>query len=452
MTWGMRFAVLCASLMMTAGAAWADHAVALSQVVDGYVRERDFSGVVRVTRHGKAVFEKAYGKASLAYNVDNRLDTRFAIASISKAFVATAVLQLADAKKLDLDAPIGKVLRGLPPELGARSARQLLEHTAGLVRESEFSPWEMLTLDEHVARIAKILPGKPGTYHYSNSDYVLLARLVEVASGKPYADYVATHIIAPAGLKDTGFIVGFAVIPNLATPYRIAPAGIKSPWRARHLGIYPPGGLYSNATDLDRFLDAIESGLLLSPKRAAEMLEPHAPEEGEKFAGYGLDITQHAGTKYITASGSAEGGKTVIMRDPAAGTTIVILSNFGETPVMEILRDLVKTLQGTVVAPPSPCRVPGIAAFDAVLGSYDFAGTDLAREMGGVLKMALVRGGDRLFLWEDDGAMLLCEKSPGVLGLPSTNEIALRFEQAAAKPPVMVFTQDGKESRAARRN
>jgi len=446
----VRLAALFLGMMMCLSSAPAEPGALLAQVVDGYVRERDFSGVVRVTQHGKAIFEKAYGKASLSYNIDNRLDTRFGIASISKVFVATAVLQLADAKKLALDAPIGKVLTGLPPELAARTARQLLDHTAGLVRESEFSPWETLTLEQHVARIAKLAPGKPGTYDYSNSGYVLLARLVEIASGEPYATYIADHITARAGLKDTGFIVGFAVITNLATPYRVAPNGIESPWRARHLGIYPPGGLYSTAADLERFLNAVESGVLLSPKRAAEMLAPHAHEGGEKFAGYGLDITQHEGRKYIMASGSAEGGKTVIMRDPAGDTTIVILSNFGEAPVMDMLRDLVKTLQGATVAPPEPCRVAGIAAFDAVLGNYDFAGTDLAREMGGALKVALVRSGSRLFLWEDDGASLLCEKSPGILGLPSTNEIALHFEQNSGKPPVMVFIQDGKESRAER--
>jgi CubicO group peptidase (beta-lactamase class C family) len=430
----------------------ADTASNQADVVAAYVRERDFSGVVRVTQHGKVVLEKTYGKASLAYDVDNRADTRFAIASISKAFVATAVLQLADAKKLDLDAPIGKWLKGLPPELSARTARQLLDHTAGLVRESDFSPWETLTLEQHVARIAAIIPGKPGTYNYSNSGYVLLGRLVEIASGEAYADYVTRHIILPAGLKDTGFIVGFAVIPTLAAPYRITPSGVESTWRARQLGIYPPGGLYSSAADLAKFLSAIENGTVLSPKRAAEMLSPHAQEGPEKFAGYGLDITVHEGIKYIVASGSAEGGKTVIMRDPADDTTIVILSNFGETPVMEMLRDLVKTKQGVAVPPPAPCRVPGIAAFDAALGSYDFAGTDLAHEMGGTLKMALVRSGSRLFLWEDDGAMLLCEKAPGVLGLPSTNEISLRFDQPKGKPPVMIFTQDGKESRAARQN
>jgi CubicO group peptidase (beta-lactamase class C family) len=427
----------------------------LEQVVAGYVAARGFSGVVLVARGDSVLLERAYGQADRAFGVPNRPDTRFEIASVSKTFVAAAVLRLAADGRVDLQAPVARYLPDLPaPDSGAAWAgrvtvHQLLTHTAGLPREHGFRWWETPTMDEQVKRVARLaLVAEPGAgYQYSNPGYVLLGGLVERVAGMPYERFVQTRLLDPAGLRDTGFFRGRRVVPRAATGYKVGREGIEATPRARHLGIYAPGGMYSTARDLYRFSRALEGGTLLPSALAARLFAVHATEGSPaEQVGYGWQLRERGGRRYRLASGSAQGSKSTVMREPSTGLGVVVLANSGDTPILEILRDLTGAAEGRPVSPPAPCRPPAAAALAAYPGDYDFSASPLARVMSAPgLVMTILRAEGRLYLYDagEDTASLLCARGDGSLGLSFTGEMRLRLAPAAGGAPPHLLVEWG---------
>lgn len=428
--------------------------VLLAPLVKSYEDERDFSGVTMVVEpDGRRSFLDARGLADKNARMPVTPDTRFQIASISKLFVATAVLREVDRGRLALDASIGAYVPDLPPRLRQASIAALLGHTAGLRRDSAYSADETLTVAQHVARLTDDeLQFSPGEYAYSNTGYVLLAGAVEIVSGQPFDVALRDDVLTPAGLANTGFIVGDEVIPRLAIGYARAPGGWRTPPRARHRGVYPPGGLYSTADDLARFMQVLTKGALLSEASRQALFAPRARVGKNQTAAYAGVISARKGEDYMLAAGSADGGKAVLMRAMHAGTTIVILSNVGDVPITEMLRDVVIAAEGGAPALPPPCRLRDQAFFADRSGHYDFTGTGLERLTGAPrFEVALVTEGNRAFLWDaqDESMTQLCERTARVLTPSETDDIHLRFE--AGVPPVMVLDWDGKPFRAQRK-
>lgn len=428
----------------------------ITSVVERYASERDFSGVtLMVGANGVSEFEDARGVADRNVRLAVTRHTRFQIASISKLFVAVAVLREVDRRRLSLDAPIGAYVPHLPPRLSRITIASLMGHTSGLRRDSNFSADESLTVAEHTARLSDDeLQFPAGQYAYSNTGYVLLARAVERASGRPFDVALREDVLTPAGLMDTDFIVGDTVIPGLAMGYARGPEGWRMPPRARHRGVYPPGGLYSTAHDLARFMDLLAEGQLLSEQSTRALFEPRTPAgEGNQIAAYAGVISVRNGEDYLLVAGSADGGKAVLMRAMHAGQTIVILSNVGDVPITEMLRDVVIAAEGGVPALPAPCRLQDEAYFIDRAGRYDFTGTGLERLNGADrFVVGLVTDGDRAFFWDarDDSMTLLCEGSAHVLTPSYTDDVRMSFENGDM--PVMVLNWNGETFRAPRQS
>lgn len=172
-----------------------------------------FSGSAVYAKGGEVEWQRFSGLADL--ETERALDAHsiFELASVGKAFTAMAVLTLVDAGKLELDAPVSDVVRGFPSD--AITARHLLNHTAGL-------PDYLEHLDPGAAEfyyprdvvgwlIAEEVPVHfaPGErFEYSNTGYVLLAYLVEVASGQDFGSYLSSHVFGPLGMQRTYSFTG----------------------------------------------------------------------------------------------------------------------------------------------------------------------------------------------------------------------------------------------------
>ncbi|WP_395645278.1 hypothetical protein [Terricaulis sp.] len=157
------------------------------------------------------------------------------------------------------------------------------------------------------------------------------------------------------------------------------------------------------------------------------------------------------GEDYLLVAGSADGGKAVLMRAMHAGRTIVILSNVGDVPITEMLRDVVIAAEGGSPALPAPCQLRDTAYFLDRTGRYDFTGTGLERVNGADrFVVGLVTDGDRAFFWDtqDDSMTLLCERSAHVLTPSYTDDVRMSFENGDM--PVMVLDWDGETFRAPR--
>src|SRR5580765_5451585 len=298
---------------------------AWSARLDSLTRAGAFSGAVLAMRADSELVRASYGLASRETRAPNRADTKFNLGSINKVFTMTAIAQLVDAGKIDLDATIDRYLPDYPKAAASKiTVRQLLEHRGGTgdifgeaydradrSKLRKVSDWLPLFRD-------RPLKFEPGTrQEYSNAGYVLLGAIVERVSGEDYYDYIRRHVYGPLGMKQTDSYANDENVPNLANGYtRRAPggagatgaAGAENGWRdnrdSRPMRGSPAGGGYSTLDDLLAFTRAVRSGKLVSAQHAKDFpsLAPGA-EPGVMFGG---------GAPGINAAIALEGPYTII--------------------------------------------------------------------------------------------------------------------------------------------
>ena len=221
-----------------------------------------FSGVVLLARDGKMFFQKAWGLADRGLNVPNRVDTKFNIGSIGKAFTRAAVMELVRAGRLSLSDTIKKLLPDTRiPSADLITVEMLLEMTSGLGdifgEKYDATPKDRLrTLPDFLPLFeTNPLRFAPGSGRgYSNAGYVVLGLIVEKVSGKPYWDFVRERVFAPAGMKDSGPFGPDDVVANRAVGYTKSEDGA---WRSNVYALpgraSSAGGVYSTAQDLLAF-------------------------------------------------------------------------------------------------------------------------------------------------------------------------------------------------------
>jgi D-alanyl-D-alanine carboxypeptidase len=236
----------------------------------------DFAGAIIIARDGKKLLARGWGLADPTNGTPMTLDTPMFLASAGKMFTAVAILQLVDAGKVDLDAPLGRYLTDYPnAETAKVTIRQLLTHRGGtgdigiLGREDGANRARVRTIDDIVRLNGNRAPDfPPGTKDdYSNYGFILLGAVIEKVTGDSYYDYVAEHVFKPAGMKSSGFpdrdhlqnvAVGYTTF--FGTEPKLIPSTDVLPWRGASAG----GGV-STPNDMVRFLSAMKGGKLLSP-------------------------------------------------------------------------------------------------------------------------------------------------------------------------------------------
>jgi CubicO group peptidase (beta-lactamase class C family) len=268
-------------------------------------------GVIQVLHEGRVVYARAAGFADREQNIAMREDTVFRLSSVTKPIATIALLRLADAKQLELDAPVTKYLPDFRPKLPdgsepAISLRQLLTHTAGLsyrhmqpadgsyLKHDVSDGFDItgLTFDEQLRRIvAAGLSYVPGTSWGYSIGLDVLGRVIEQVTKLPLPAAIAELVTTPLGLRDTVF----PPTPNtqLATPYadgapptrmqegQVLPffglSGLRfSPARAFDPESYPSAGAGMNGTapEVAKVLEMVRSGggRVLNPETARAML------------------------------------------------------------------------------------------------------------------------------------------------------------------------------------
>jgi CubicO group peptidase (beta-lactamase class C family) len=294
-----------------------------------------FSGAVLIAHNGKPVFEQAYGLADREHRIPNTLDTRFRIGSMNKMFTATAVMQLVQAGKVKLDAPLATYLPDYPnKELASRvTIHQLLTHTGGTgdIFGPEFNAHrqELRTLADYVALYGdRPLAFEPGSkWDYSNYGFILLGRVIEHVSGMSYYDYVARYVYAPAGMSSTGSEPEDSTVKNRSIGYtRMDGSGWQPntntlPWRGTSAG-----GGYSTVRDLLRFADALGQHKLLDARHTEMLTTGKVETPGGGKYGYGFGDNTSNGLRCVGHNGGAPGmnGDLEICDD---GYVVAVLAN-----------------------------------------------------------------------------------------------------------------------------
>jgi len=263
------------------------------------------------------------------------------IASVSKPIAATAIMQLVEEGKVKLDEPIWTYIPWYPrKESNIITVRHILTHTSG-IRHYNYEGGEKesatyypsVEAGSHVNGVdQEPLQFAPGAkYLYSTYAYLLLAGIVEKASGLTYEGYLTQHIFGPAGMKTACFDRGRPIVPHRAHFYRKTDSGAEVV-NAPYVDVsykWAAGGVLATVQDLARYAIALDQGKLLKPETLAQVYAPTKLNDGT-LSNYGLGWfleTDKSGRQWVYHSGGATGGAAYVFRCPAEGLAVVILCN-----------------------------------------------------------------------------------------------------------------------------
>lgn len=233
--------------------------------IDSQLAYRQLPGLsIAIVHDQEVIWAKGFGFADMDKKLPATPDTIYRIASISKLFTATAILQLRDQGKLQLDDPVEKHLKWFKiktaPDAPPITIRQLLTHTAGLPREADFPYWTDMKFPTR-EELIKALPGQEVTYppetkwKYSNLGLAIAGEIVVALSGEPFDVYVQKHILDPLSMKSSSVGVPEANRSRLAVGYGRRIDGKREIRPFSDLkGIDAAGGVSSTVLDLARLV------------------------------------------------------------------------------------------------------------------------------------------------------------------------------------------------------
>lgn len=318
-------------------------AINLATYMQAQVDVNNFSGTVLVTRNNTILLKKAYGLADYEWNISNTIDTKYSLASVSKQFTATAILQLVDKKQISLN---DKLSRFFPdfPKGDSISIHLLLCHMSGLqmdydelylnkvaIKQEEVKSHVIQKdiLNQHDALNyieKKTLLFSPGSNTaYSNIGYYLLARIVEKVSNKSYADYLKTNIFDKCGMYNSGVITNDELIKKKARNYiRSEDKYLNNPYINWEFNI-GHDGIYSTVEDLALWDKALYGTAILS----ADMKKLMFTSYNDQNWGYGFMINPfyNHGHQLEAHDGGFFGAMTSLNRYTDDKIFITVLSN-----------------------------------------------------------------------------------------------------------------------------
>ena len=386
----------------------------IPESLDRYLSARTelgrFSGAVLVAKGNQILFRKGYGFADVAHRTPYTPETRHAVASITKMFTSMAALKLRDTGKLKLDDSICARLAPCPDAWTPVTVQNLMRHTSGI---PDYEDPLVLGSEKYLAVMAqegtsrrlvdearkKPLEFPPGTkWRYSNTGYLVLAQVVENASGRPFNDFVTETLLKPAGMNRAGMFDGKNVPEGLAAGYTHPELGwtkllAGTPLTAGHLAARPrlpftppagDAGLYATVDDLLAWSRAMDGGALVPKAEADEVFAP-----GLEGYGYGWFIGEGFRRRRYRHNGGLPGYTADFVKFQDEGLTLVFLCNLDRARLSAIVRDVSAIVLG------EPWDMP-VSGAVATLAPEDYARLEGAYAMADGKKLTVTKEKDLL--------------------------------------------------------
>ena len=320
---------------------------AVESAIQAFLTEKKVPGATAAVVADRRVrWTRGFGLSDVENGVPAKAETMYRLASLSKPITATAVMQLAEKGRLDLDAPIRRYVPAFPEKPWPITARQLLAHLGGIRHYGAGERFEATRQYSSVLESLDVfkddpLVHEPGTaYLYSSYGYTLLGAAVEAVSGMRFLDYLRENVFRPAGMETIRDDDARVLIPNRAQGYvRTAAGELRNALPADTSYKIPGGGLIGTAADVARFAAALESGALLGTETLATTLTRQRTKGGRTL-GYGLgwDLRERRGRREASHVGGQEGVSNVLYVQPDRGLAVVLLTNLQDVRPFDLAR------------------------------------------------------------------------------------------------------------------
>ena len=304
----------------------------LAVVMEQLEQAHRFSGTMLIVQDGEVLFEHAYGLASRQLNVPNTLATKFHIASLTKMFIAMAVLILYEQGQISLQEKPAAYL----PELAALdkdiTLHHLLSHTSGIadIYEVPHLRFEMSKLKYEGGDLLSYLVHLPQMFRpgegwgYSSTGYILLGYLMERVTGFPFAEVLQRTVLTPLSMTNTGLDLPRRINPGRASGH-IAQDGQFVNAGNDKLSAFEeaPGELYSTVKDLKIWCDALFDCPLVSPPTLQLMFKPYGQVDASLRYGYGWFLAP----RFRVHGGGTPGFVSRLRQYPEQRVSIILLFN-----------------------------------------------------------------------------------------------------------------------------
>ncbi len=333
------------------------HADQVDDIVKAEMTRQHIPGLaLAVMKDGHVIRSNGYGLANVELNVPVTTRTVFKIGSVSKQFLASAMMILVQEGKVSLDDSVRKFLEDAPPAWSGITIRHLLSHTSGLVREGPAFEALKAQPDIQVIRSAYPLtllfaPGEQ--WRYSNTGYFTIAEIVSRLSGEPWPAFLEKRIFGPLQMTATRTTSWEDIVQNRAGGYE---------WRdgkLRHalelLALRPSGALLSTVEDYAKWDAALYTESPLTTASRERMWTPVMLNDQTSSAyGFGWEVQTRGGKRSVHHGGTLSGFKSHVARFPEEHLSFVVLTNGGHVQPDRVLWKIAAVwLPGVDQAPPN---------------------------------------------------------------------------------------------------
>jgi serine beta-lactamase-like protein LACTB, mitochondrial len=333
----------------------ADKRAQVEKAASSFMATNSVPGIsVAVVQDGALVWSRGFGMADLENSVPATSSTLFRLGSISKPITATAILQLSERGKLDLDVEVQKYCPAFPKKEWPITTRELLGHLGGIRHYNPDGKGDIPgDSAKHFANMEESLQvfagdplvAKPGTkFHYSTYGYTVLGCVLEGAASVKYVDYVKENVFTPAGMGETQADNFFTIVLRRSRWYHKDKSGV-----VQNAGVLdssykiPGGGLISSADDMARFEIAIMANKLLKPATREQMWTLQKAADGsENGYALGWGNAKKFGLSLVSHSGSQQGTSTSIILVPERSAGIVVLANMDDVDATALSTEILK--------------------------------------------------------------------------------------------------------------
>lgn len=305
---------------------------------------------IAVVKDGRILLNAALGMSNLEQGSKVTPETRFSINSATKSFTGVAVMQLVEAGRLDLDAPIGRYLPDLPPAWATIPLHQLLSHQSGLpdiidgdwvIAASEAQAWRQVMAKPPEAAVG-------ARFAYNQTNYALLGRIIAAQTGGGFPAFFQQRQFGPAGMARTLLGDSDDIIPGRAQSYSFyrqlrGGTEIKGDVLGHWRDMFPPfmrtgAGIVTTATDMAGWLIALQDGRLMAPATRARMWQRDRLADGKPGEwAMGWPVLESRQRRILAGIG---GARSAFFVYPDHGLAIVVLTNLAGANPQRFIDDI----------------------------------------------------------------------------------------------------------------